>query len=99
MPVITIKPQNCGKSFAQVDYASLTHADYVEFGLLNALFDAGRPMTVAELESRLRHTRRDIFRAITAQYRHGNVRKGQPVELTISARRAIAAGRMMQVAA
>lgn len=65
----------------------------LEISLLNALFDAVHPMTVIDLETQLRCHRRDLFRAITAQYRLGNVRKGQPVELTKSARIAITAGR------
>ncbi|QDC38386.1 hypothetical protein [Sphingobium fuliginis] len=85
MPVITMPARKCGKSFS--------HAEHLEIGLLNALFDAGHPMSVSDLEMKLRCTRRDLFRAITAQYRLGNVRKGQPVELTNSGHIAVAAGR------
>ncbi|WP_176597330.1 MULTISPECIES: hypothetical protein [Sphingobium] len=85
MPVITMPARKCGKSFS--------HAEHLEIGLLNALFDAGHPVSASDLETKLRCTRRDLFRAITAQYRLGNVRKGQPVELTNSGHIAIAAGR------
>lgn len=66
----------------------------LEIGLLNALFGADRPMGVSDLEMQLRCHRRHLFRAITAQYRMGNVRKGQPVELTKVGRFAIIAGRL-----
>ncbi|MBV2149263.1 hypothetical protein KRZ98_13380 [Sphingobium sp. AS12] len=66
----------------------------LQIGLLNALFDSDRPMSVSDLEMQLRCHRRDLFRAITAQYRLGNVRKGQPVELTKAGRCAITAGRL-----
>lgn len=85
MSVITMPARQCGKSFS--------HAEQIEISLLNALFDAAHPMTAADLETKMRCTRRDLFRAITAQYRHGNVRKGQPVELTKSGHIAVAAGR------
>ena len=85
MPVITMPARKCGKSFS--------HAEHIEIGLLNALFDAGQPLSVTDLETQLRCTRRDLLRAITAQYRHGNVRKGQPVTLTKSGHIAVAAGR------
>lgn len=85
MPVITMPARKCGKSFS--------HAEQIEIGLLNALFDAGHPLTVTDLETKLRCHRRDLLRAITAQYRHGNIRKGQPVELTTSGHIAVAAGR------
>lgn len=85
MPAITVPARKCGKTFS--------HAEHLEIGLLNALFDAHHPLSVSDLETKLRCTRRDLFRAITAQYRHGNVRKGQPVELTKSGHFAVAAGR------
>lgn len=66
----------------------------LEISLINALFDADSPMSVSDLEMQLRCHRRHLFRAITAQYRLGNVRKGQPVELTKAGRFAIAAGRI-----
>ena len=85
MPVITMPARMRAKSFS--------HAEHLQIGLLNVLFDAGHPMSVTDLETKLRCTRRDLFRAITAQYRHGNVRKGQPIELTNSGHIAVAAGR------
>lgn len=91
MHVITMPARQCGKSF--------THAEHLEVALLNALFDAARPMIPSDLEMQLRCTRRDLFRAIAAQYRLGNVRRGQPVELTKSGHIAIAAGRFAGAAA
>ncbi|GLV28476.1 hypothetical protein TomTYG75_09980 [Sphingobium sp. TomTYG75] len=67
--------------------------------LLNALFDATHPMSVTELETQLRVTRRDLWSAVRAQATLGNVRKGQPLELTAAARAAIAAGRAAYPAA
>ena len=66
----------------------------LEISLLNVLFDADGPMRVSDLEMQLGGHRRHLFRAITAQYRLGNVRKGQPVELTKAGRFAITAGRL-----
>jgi hypothetical protein len=83
MPVITMPARQCGKSFA---------AD-VQARLLNALFDTGHAMSITELETQLRVTRRDLWTAIRAQALLGNIRKGQPLELTASARVAIQAGR------
>ena len=71
----------------------------VQVRLLNALYDATHPMSVTELETQLRVTRRDLWSAIRAQAVLGNVRKGQPLELTAAARAAIAAGRSAQPAA
>ena len=71
----------------------------VQVRLLNALFDATHPMSVTELETQLRVTRRDLWSAVRAQAVLGNVRKGQPLELTAAARAAIAAGRSAQPAA
>lgn len=83
MPVVTIPARQCGKSFAMDKQARL----------LNALFDASQPLSVSELEAQLRITRRDLWSAIRAQANVGNLRKGQPLELTAAARVAIAAGR------
>ena len=84
MPVFTMPADQCGKSaFAQQAQARL----------LNALFDARHPLSVSELETQLRITRRDLWSAIRTQANVGNLRKGQPVELTAAARVAIAAGR------
>lgn len=85
MSVITMPAYKCGKSF--------THAEQVEISLLNALFDATHPLTATDLEMQLRCTRRDLLRAIREQYRHGNVRKGQPTELTNFRHIAVATGR------
>lgn len=71
----------------------------LQMRMLNALFDAARPMSVTELETQLRVTRRDLWSAVRAQAVLGNVRKGQPLELTAAARAAIAAGRSAQPAA
>lgn len=84
MPVVPLPVRKCGKSaFAQQAQARL----------LNALFDARHPLSVTELEAQLRITRRDLWSAIRAQANVGNLRKGQPIELTAAARVAIAAGR------
>ena len=77
----------------------MSFAQNVQARLLNALFDATRPMSVTELETQLRVTRRDLWSAVRAQAVLGNVRKGQPLELTAAARAAIAAGRSAQPAA
>lgn len=71
----------------------------VQARLLNALYDTAHPMSVTELEIQLRVTRRDLWSAIRAQAVLGNVRKGQPLELTAAARAAIAAGRSAHPAA
>lgn len=77
----------------------MSFAQNVQARLLNALYDAARPMSVTELETQLRVTRRDLWSAVRAQAVLGNVRKGQPLELTAAARAAIAAGRSAQPAA
>lgn len=77
----------------------MSFAKDVQARLLNALYDAAHPMSVTELETQLRVTRRDLWSAIRAQAVLGNVRKGQPLELTAAARAAIAAGRSAQPAA
>lgn len=89
--VAILPARQCGKTF--------THLQTLEIRLLNALFDAPDPMSVTELETALRCTRRDLWRAIRQQAMLGNIKKGQPVALTSSARSAVVAGRMMQVAA
>lgn len=71
----------------------------VQARLLNALYDATHPVSVTELETQLRVTRRDLWSAVRAQAVLGNVRKGQPLELTAAARAAIAAGRAAHPAA
>lgn len=71
----------------------------LQMRMLNALFDAAHQMSVTELETQLRVTRRDLWSAIRAQAVLGNVRKGQPLELTAAARAAIAAGRSAKPAA
>lgn len=76
----------CGKNF--------THRQSIEIGMLNALFDRQQPMSVTELETHLRCTRRDLWAAIRHQHQLGNVRKDQPISLTASAHIAIAAGRL-----
>lgn len=86
MPVILMKPRNCGKTF--------THQQTVEIGLLNSLFDRQAPMTVTELEMQIRCTRHDLWQAIRNQHHLGNIRKDQPIRLTASAHIAIAAGRL-----
>lgn len=83
MPAVPMPARQCRPTFAQ----------NVQARLLNALFDATRPMSVTELETQLRVTRRDLWSAIRAQAMLGNLRKGQPVELTAAARVAIGAGR------
>jgi len=65
----------------------------LQLRMLNALFDAKRPMSASELETQLRCTRRDLWNAVRAQAQLGNIKKGQPIELTNSANIAIAAGR------
>ena len=77
----------------------MSFAQNVQARLLNALYDATHPMSVTELETQLRVTRRDLWSAVRAQAVLGNVRKGQPIELTAAARAAIAAGRSAQPAA
>ncbi|MFC4593765.1 hypothetical protein [Sphingobium tyrosinilyticum] len=77
----------------------MSFAKNVQARLLNALFDAAHPMSVTELQIQLRVTRRDLWSAVRAQAVLGNVRKGQPLELTAAARAAIAAGRSAQPAA
>ena len=65
----------------------------LQLRMLNALYDAKRPMSVSELETQLRCIRRDLWNAVRAQAQLGNIKKGQPIELTSSANIAIAAGR------
>jgi len=65
----------------------------LQLRMLSALYDAKRPMSVSELETQLRCTRRDLWNAVRAQAQLGNIKKGQPIELTSSANIAIAAGR------
>ena len=77
----------------------MSFAENVQARLLNALYDAAHPMSVTELETQLRVTRRDLWSAVRAQAVLGNVRKGQPLELTAAARAAIAAGRAAYPAA
>ena len=71
----------------------------LQMRMLNALYDAAHPMSVTELETQLRVTRRDLWSAVRAQAVLGNVRKGQPLEITAAARAAIAAGRAAHPAA
>lgn len=73
---------------------NFTHGQSIEIGMLNALFDRQHPMSVTELETHLRCTRRDLWAAIRHQHQLGNVRKDQPISLTASAHIAIAAGRL-----
>ncbi len=82
---LMVKPRQCGKSFS--------HALLVEIRLLNLLFDAQQPVSVSDLEMALHCTRRDLWTAFRKQHVLGNVKKGQPVTLTSSARIAIQAGR------
>lgn len=65
----------------------------LQLRMLNALFDAKRGMSVSELETQLRCTRRDLWSAVRAQAQLSNIKKGQPIQLTSSANIAIAAGR------
>lgn len=63
---------------------------------LAALFDAGGEIAFVDLWRRLPCTRRELWRSLDRQYRHGNVRRhvsGEPISLTPAARIAIAAGR------
>lgn len=76
-----------------------SHQQHVEIRLLNVLFDAGRPMSVSELEGAVGCIRCDLWNAIRQQHRLGNIRKGQPIELLPSAQIAIAAGRLAHPAA
>lgn len=66
----------------------------LEQSMLAVLFDRSQPMTVSELHGELRCTRRDLWWAIRCQHNLGNIKRGEPVELTAAARVAIAAGRM-----
>lgn len=61
--------------------------------LLVTLYERGEPMALSELEIALRCDRRSAWRAIRDQQVMGNVRGRPVVELTPSARFAIAAGR------
>jgi len=87
MTHLAIQPtRRCGKS--------IWHLQQVEMLLLNALFDAPAPMSVTDLETALDCIRRDIWQAIQRQRQLGNIKKGQPIELTASARIAMAAARL-----
>lgn len=90
-PPVSLIARQSGKSIAQ--------ALSLEICLLNILFDHAEPMPVTDLEMALRCTRRDLWTAIRHQYALGNIKKGQPVALTSSARIAIQAGRFATMAA
>lgn len=68
--------------------------DRLQSAMLAVLYDAGEPLTLKALEAALRCTRRDLWSAVRDQHRLGNIKRGEPITLTASARAAIAAGRM-----
>lgn len=88
MPATSTAAHQGGKIIADAFYSVK-----LEMRLLNALFDADRALSVAELEAQLRCTRRDLWTAIRVQARLGNIKNVQPIELTAAARIAIGAGR------
>jgi len=88
MPAITMPARQCGKTVADAMFSV-----HLQMRLLSALFEANRAMSLTELETQLRCTRRDLWQAIRAQANLANIKRGQPIELTTSGHIAVAAGR------